>query len=315
MRVVFMGTSEFAVSCLERLVLAQYQVVAVYTRADSPAGRGRRLMSPPVKRAAQDWGLSVVQPDSLDRAEVVEQLAGFRPDVIVVAAYGQILPQAVLDIPGYGCINVHPSLLPRFRGASPVAAAILAGDELTGVSLILMDRGLDTGPVLSRLSVPVSPWDTAGLLTARLSQVGARLLAAALPRWCSGELTAQPQNDAETTCCREIAKRDGEIDWRLSARELWQRVRAFQPWPGGFTMWQGRRLEIVEAMPLHLGLECQAGRVIELTPALKGTAFGVGTGDGILGVLKVKPEGRRAMSAAEFLRGQRQVLGALLSSA
>ena len=167
MRVVFMGTPEFAVPPLEHLLLNQYQVVAVYTQSDKPAGRGRSLASSPVKKAAINWTLPVVQPVSLREAEVVAQLASFHPDVIVVAAFGQVLPQSVLDIPVYGCINIHPSLLPKFRGASPVAAAILAGSEFTGVSLMLMDRGLDTGPVLARAQIPVSAQDTMASLAAK----------------------------------------------------------------------------------------------------------------------------------------------------
>jgi methionyl-tRNA formyltransferase len=315
-RVIFMGTPEFAVPCLEYLILNQYQVVAVYTRPDKPAGRGRSPVSSPVKRLAQSLKLEVVQPASLKSEEVVAQLTGFRPDVIVVAAYGQILPQPVLDIPRYGCINVHPSLLPRFRGASPVSASILAGYEFTGVSIMLMDKGLDSGPVLARAQIPISAQDTTGSLTAKLSQIGARLLLDVLPRWLKGELTPQPQNEAEATCSSPIAKEEGEIDWCLPAIEIWRRVRAFQPWPGCYTKWQGRRLEIVEAVPLPREGSFEVGQVVALTPTIERSeaAFGVCTGDGILGVLTVQLEGKRAMSAAEFLRGQREFIGAILPS-
>ena len=176
MRVIFMGTSEFAIPPLKHLILNKYQVVAVYTQPDKPAGRGRSLVSSPLKRAALAWKLLIVQPVSLKSAEVVAQLAAFHPDVIVVAAFGQILPQSVLNVPGYRCINIHPSLLPRFRGASPVVAAILAGDEFTGVSIMLMDRGLDTGPILARAQIPISTQDTTGSLTAKLSLIAAQLL-------------------------------------------------------------------------------------------------------------------------------------------
>ena len=212
MRVVFLGTPEFAVPCLEHLVLNQYQVVAVYTPPDKPAGRGRTLVAPPLKRAAAGWQLPVVQVAGFKRAGVVAQLAGWQPDVIVVFAYGQILPQSVLDIPRYGCINIHPSLLPRFRGAAPVAAAILAGDEFAGVSIMLMDRGLDTGPVLSRAQIPVSRQDTTGSLTAKLSQMAARLLQEVLVHWVRGEINPRPQNEAEATYCKPISKEEGEID-------------------------------------------------------------------------------------------------------
>ena len=309
MRVIFMGTPEFAVFPLESLVLHQYQVVAVYTQPDKPAGRGQSLVSPPVKRTALSWNLPVVQPASLKQAETVAKLAEFRPDVIVVAAFGQILPQAVLDIPAYGCINIHPSLLPKYRGASPVAATILAGDELSGISIMLMDAGVDTGPVLARAAVSISPRDNTGSLGVKLSLVAARLLQEVLARWFRHEITPQPQNEDEATYCGPISREAGVIDWNQSARETWLRVRAFNPWPGCYTTWRGKKLKIVEAMPLPGGAS-KVGEVVDLDK--KAVAFGVQTGAGILGVSKVQLEGKRAMPAPEFLRGQREIIGAVL---
>jgi len=313
---VFMGTSEFAILPLEHLVLNQYQVVAVYTQPDKPAGRGRSLASPPVKRAALTWNLPLEQPLSLKKTEAVEKLAGFHPDVIVVAAFGQILPPSVLEIPRYGCINIHPSLLPRWRGASPVTAAILAGDEFTGVSIMLLDRGMDTGPVLARGQIPIAAQDTTGSLTTRLALIAAGLLQEVLVRYLRGELKPQPQDEAEATYCSQISKEEGEIDWHLPAIDIWRRVRAFQPWPGCYTSWLGKRLEIIEAVPMPGETTLEAGRVVALVPTTgeAKAAFGVSTGDGILGVVKVQLEGKRAMSAAEFLRGQRQFIGARLPS-
>ncbi len=310
MRLLFMGTPEFAVTQLEHLILNQYQVVAVYTPPDKPAGRDRSPIFSPVKKAALTRKLPVVQPVSLKSAEAVAQLAEFHPDIIVVAAFGQILPPSVLGIPRYGCLNIHPSLLPRFRGASPVAAAILAGDEFTGVSIMLMDSGLDTGPILARATVSISPLDTTGTLMGKLSLVGARLLQEVLVRWTGGEITPQPQNEAEATYSAPLTKEMGEIDWQLPAVDIWRRVRAFQPWPGGYTGWHGKRLEIIEAVPLAGKEALAAGRVVALDK--EGAAFGVHTGAGVLGVLKVKLEGKRAMTAAEFVRGQRQLIGAIL---
>jgi len=310
LKVLFIGTPEFAVTPLEYLTINQYQVVAVCTQPDKLAGRGRSLVPPPVKKAALAWNLPVVQPVSLKKADVVAQLADLHPDVIVVAAFGQILPQSVLDIPAYGCINIHPSLLPRHRGASPVTAAILAGDEFTGVSIMLMDSGLDTGPVLARAPISISPQDTTGSLTGKLSLTAAHLIQEVLIRWSRGEVTPQPQNEAEATYSQPITKEDGEIDWQLSAVDIWRRVRAFQPWPGCFTGWQGKRLEIIEAVPLPGEGDFEVGQVVALSKGR--AAFGVGTGDGVLGVLKVQLEGKRAMPAAEFLRGQRQFIGAVL---
>ena len=314
MRVVFMGSPEFAVLPLEHLILNGYHIPAVYTQPDRPAGRGCGLSPSPVKRAAERLSLSVVQPDSLQKMEVVSELASFQPDVIVVAAFGQILPRSVLDVPRCGCINLHPSLLPRFRGASPVASAILAGEEFTGVSIMLMDEGLDTGPVLARAQIPISGWDTTGSLTAKLSRLSAQLLLSVLPPWVRGKLSPQPQEESRVSYCRPISKKDGEIDWRLSAVDIWRRVRAFHPWPGCYTSWRGRQLRIIEAVPVYEGSGTAAGRVVALMPT-GGTgkpAFGVGTGEAVLGVLRVQLEGRRAMSAADFLKGQRELVGAQL---
>ncbi len=314
MRVIFMGTPEFAVPSLDHLILNKYQIVAVYTQPDKPAGRGRSMVPLPVKKAAMTWKLPVVQPVSLKRAEVVAQLADFHPDVIVVAAFGQVLPQSVLDIPNYGCINIHPSLLPRFRGASPIVAAILAGDEFTGVSIMLMDQGLDTGPILARGQIPISPQDTAGSLTDKLSLVAAQLLQEVLVCWLKGELTPKPQNEAEATYSSPISKEEGEIDWHLTAIDIWRRVRAFHPWPGCYTTWRGKQLKITEAVPLPEEGAFEVGQVVALSNGVgeSNAAFGINTGDGILGVLKVQLEGKRAMSAAEFFRGQRQFIGAIL---
>ncbi len=307
-----MGTPEFAVPSLEHLILNQYQVVAVYTQPDKTAGRGRSLVSSPVKRAAINWKLPVVQPVSFKETEVVAQLTALRSDVIVVAAFGQILPQAVLDIPTYGCINIHPSLLPKFRGASPVAATILAGSDFTGVSIMLMEKGLDTGPVLARAQISISARDTTGSLTAKLSLIAAQLLQEVLPCWSRGELAPQPQDEAEATYCGTITKEEGEIDWHLSAVDIWRRVRAFHPWPGCYTRWQGRQLKIIEAVPLPGERALEVGQVVALNKG--GAVLGVNTGDGVLGILRVQVEGKRAMSADEFLRGQRQFIGAILPS-
>ncbi len=311
MRVVFMGSPQFAVPPLEYLVLGGYEVAAVYTQPDRTGGRGRALVASPAKQAALALGLRVVQPASLKEAAAVEQLAGFNPDLIVVAAFGQILPKSVLSLPRLGCLNVHPSLLPRFRGASPVAAAILAGDEFSGVSIILLDEGMDSGPVLARAKIPVSARDTTASLTDKLSLLGARLLGEVLVGWTRGELSPQPQDEATASYCSPITKEEGEIDWRLSALEIWRRVRAFYPWPGCYTRWRGKTLKIIEAVPLPQAKTAKAGEVVALT---SGAGFGIGTGDGTLSVLKVQLEGKQELSAAEFLRGQRDFVGAVLPS-
>jgi len=314
LRVIFMGTPEFAVHPLESLVINQYEVVAVYTQPDKPAGRGRAMVSSPLKGVALDYELPVVQPAGFKGPEVVAQLADLHPDVIIVAAYGHILPKAVLDIPTYGCINIHPSLLPKYRGVSPVAAAILAGDEFTGVSIMLMDEGVDTGPVLARAQIPISVRDTTGSLTARLSVIAAQLLLEVLTCRSGDGLKPRPQDEDGATYSGPISREEGEVDWSLSAVEIWRRVRAFQPWPGCYTRWRGKQLKIIEAVPMPGEGALETGRVIALNPEVERSEapFGICTGDGILGVLRVQLEGKRAMSAAEFLRGQRQFIGAIL---
>lgn len=307
-----MGTPEFALPALEHLVLNHYQVVAVYTQPDKPSGRERSPQPSFVKRAALDRMLPVVQPVSFKVKETVAQLASWQPDVIVVAAFGQILPPAVLDIPTYGCLNLHPSLLPEFRGAAPVAGAILAGKEFSGVSLMLMDKGMDTGPLLARAQIPISAQDTTGSLTAKLSLIAAQLLLEVLPGWVKGELTPRPQDEAGASYTEMLDKSAGEIDWCLPGLDIWRKVRAFQPWPGCYTRWQGKQLKIIEAAPLPGEKGGEVGQVIALEKA--GAAFGIITGDGVLGINQVQIEGKRVMSAAEFLRGQRQFLGAVLPS-
>ncbi len=309
MRVVFMGSPGFAVPSLQYLVSAGYEIAAVYTQPDRAGGRGRGLTISPVKQAAAALGLTVVQPQSLKAPEAVEKLAGYKPDVIVVAAFGQLLPKVVLELPSLGCLNVHPSLLPRFRGASPVAAAILAGDVFTGVSIMLLDEGMDSGPLLARAQVAIADSDTTASLGEKLSLVGAGLLGEALVGWIRGELKPQPQDEAKASYCQPINKDEGEIDWKLSAIEIWRQVRAFYPWPGSYTQWRGKTLKIIEAVPLSPQTSAKAGEVVALD-----SGFGIGTGDGALNILRVQLEGKQALAAADFLRGQRDFIGVVLPS-
>lgn len=315
MRIVFMGSPEFAVPSLEYLVEDGYEVMAVYTQPDRPAGRGRQLILSPVKQAAQTLGLKVIQPEKLRAPEIVAELAGMQPDAIVVAAYGQILPKTVLDIPRFGCINVHPSLLPRHRGASPVVATILGGDEFAGVTVMLMDAGMDTGPILTRSQIPVTGQDTTGTLTEKLSLIGARMVLEVIPHLVHSELHPRPQNNNEATYSAQVTKEEGEINWLIPAAEIWRRLRAFQPWPGAYSFWEGKRLEIQSGLPLPKPEQPPpAGTVVDLRPLNGKAAFGVVTGDGVLGVGTVQLAGKKAMSAADFLRGQPGILGAKLPS-
>ncbi|MBI2851948.1 MAG: methionyl-tRNA formyltransferase [Chloroflexi bacterium] len=310
MRVVFMGTPWFAVPALEYLVRNGHDVVAVYTQPDKAAGRGKALSVSPVKKAAGELGLPLVQPAGFKKTETVARLASFKPEAIIVVAFGKILPASVLAIPPRGCLNVHPSLLPKFRGPSPIASALLYGSDFTGVSILLLDEGVDSGPVLARAQVTILPHDTAGSLTEKLSLVGAQLLIDVLPRWAHGDIIPQPQDSSQATYTQPFKKADGEINWALTAVGIWWRVRALSPWPGSYTTWDGKQLKILEAVPFPAEKNAEIGHVVPLYTGE--AAFGVGTGSGVLGVVKVQLEGRRAMSSAEFLRGHKDFIGAVL---
>jgi methionyl-tRNA formyltransferase len=308
MRIVFMGTPEFAVTPLEFLMLNRSGVVAVYTQPDKEAGRGRLLVVSPVKSVALKWKLPLYQPVDFKSIEERERLIALKPDVIVVAAFGQILPQSILGIPRRSCLNIHPSLLPKYRGVSPVPAAILNGDEFTGVSVMILDKGVDTGPVLVQAQASINGWDTTTTLTEKLSRIGAQLLIEVLPRWIQGKVVPQKQDNTQVTYTHMIDKEAGVIDWLKSATDLWRQVKAYLPWPGSYTRWQGKQLKIIEALPLE-GQADAPGRVVSLAGEV---AFGVETGSGILGILRVQMEGKRVMTGGEFLRGQRQLIGAIL---
>jgi len=313
MRIVFMGTPEFSVPPLEYLIRSEYQVVGVYSQPDRPTGRGRMLEQSPVKNMALAHGLEVFQPARLRNPDDVQCLAALKPDLILVAAFGQILPQSVLDIPPFGCLNIHPSLLPRYRGATPIPSAILGGDNETGVTIMLMDAGMDTGHIISQIIVGLEPQDTTESLTGRLAQAGVRLLGETLPLWFDRSLKPQPQDGSKVTYTSPIAKEDGVINWQMSAEEISRRVRAFYPWPGCYTWWQGKLLKLLEAVPLHKNKDLLPGKVVALAsdqPAV----VGVETGDGILGLLRVQLEGKRALTAAEFLLGQRTFVGSTLGN-
>ncbi len=303
-----MGTPEFSVPNLGALVSSGFQVVAVYTQPDRKAGRGQQVISPPVKQFAVSNGLQVVQIEKFKDTGTVETLAAFSPDLIVVAAFGLLLPPEVLNVPKFGCLNVHPSLLPRHRGASPIAGAILSGDEITGVTIMIMDAGMDTGPILSQIKQPVSDEDTTGSLESKLAVLGAKLLVETIPQWIERRIKPQPQDDSQATYTRIIKKEEGEIDWQLSTQELWRRIRAFDPWPGSYTHWKGRRLKLIKVVPLHVGKSREPGKVVAL-PSAAAAAVGVQTEDGVLGLVTVQLEGKRELPAAEFARGQHDFIG------
>ena len=310
MRIVFMGSPSPAIYPLEALAGSGHQVVGVYTQPDKLAGRGRRPEQSPVKRAAIKLGLTVLQPESLRRDDTQEQLASLEPDVIVVAAYGKLLPPQVLNLPSLGCLNLHPSLLPKYRGPSPVASALLDGATATGVTIILLDEGMDTGPILSQKEMSVDQDSTTETLTTRLFQEGSILLMEILPHWERGGIVPQPQDNSRASVTRRLSKEDGEIDWRLSAEDIWRRSKAYYPWPGTYTYWKGKRLKIGEGSPAEDGAAGEAGTVVILPT--KGLA--VLTGGGPFLVNRLQLEGRKAVKSEEFLKGYPDVVGSCLPS-
>lgn len=302
LRIVFMGTPELAAASLQALLASpQFQVVGVVTQPDQPKGRGLKLQPSPVKQIAQHDGLPVLQPLRAREENFIRELAALKPELIAVAAYGQILPKTILDLPRWGCLNVHTSLLPKYRGAAPIQHAILNGDSETGVTIMKMDAGLDTGDILAQETTPIQPGDNSETLHDLLAEIGARLLARVIPDFISGNIHPQPQPSEAATYAPKIKKQDGRIDWTQPARMIWNRVRAMVPWPGAFTHLAGTPqpllLKIWEAEASER--QGQAGSILQ---ADKGGIV-IGCGSGALRVLSLQREGGRRMNAAEFLAG------------
>ncbi len=318
MRIVFMGTPNYAVPALQAILQAEnLKVVGVYTPPDRPRGRGLPLEMSPVKALALARDLPVFQPPSLRPQSTQTELASLKPDLILVAAYGKLLPPGVLTLPPAGCLNLHPSLLPRYRGPSPVVAAILNGDEQTGVSLMLLDAGMDTGPVLSQQKLTLAGAETAGTLTAELFRLGADLFLRSLPDWTAGSLKAVPQDEALATVTRKLTRADGQADWTLPATDLERRLRAFTPWPGLTTHWQGKPLRLLAATPLDDAgalVKASGGKPGQVVPLpIPDLPIGVVAGRGILALKRVQMAGRRAANAADFRRGYPGIIGSQLT--
>ncbi|HET6595538.1 MAG TPA: methionyl-tRNA formyltransferase [Anaerolineales bacterium] len=292
-----MGSPDFALPIL-RALADRYDVVGVGTQPDRASGRGRELKAPPVKKLALELGIPVMQPEKLRQPEAMEQLQGWHPDLIVVAAFGQILRKDVLELPRYGCINVHASLLPRWRGAAPINAAILHGDEQTGVTIMKMDVGLDTGPMLSQRSIRLTQADTAGSVFEKLSTLGADLLIETLPQYLSGELEPIPQPEEGVTYAPMLKKEEGKLNFNQDAHELERRVRAFNPWPGAFMDFDGMLLKVHRAR-VETG-EASVGQrlIVQNQPA-------IGARGGLLLLEEVQPAGKKSMSGRSFLAGVR----------
>lgn len=313
MRIVFMGTPGFAVPSLHKLLDAGYEVAAVVSQPDRPKGRKKVLTPPPVKEAALARGIPVLQPARMRSPEAVAEIEALRPDLIVTAAYGQILPKAVLDQPRLGCINVHGSLLPKYRGGAPIQRAIINGERVTGVTIMYMAEGLDTGDMISRVEVPIGPDDTSGTLFEKLSLAGAELLMRTLPSIADGTAQAVPQNEEEATYAPNLTREDERIDWSRSAEAIRNQVRGLVPFAGAFTYWNGEVLKVwaCRAAADKRGSGGEPGTVA----AAGADGLFVQTGEVVLQVLEVQPAGKKAMPAAEWLKGVRLPEGTVLGGA
>ena len=297
LRIVFAGTPDFAVPALDALQAAGHEIAGVYTQPDRPAGRGQTLNESPVKRRAVELGLPLEQPATLRTPEAAADLAAYRPELMVVVAYGLILPPAILGVPRLGCWNIHASLLPRWRGAAPIQRAILAGDTTTGITIMQMDAGLDTGPMLLVRPLPIGARDNGGQLHDRLAALGAESIVAAVEQFVAGRLAAVRQPDEGATYAAKIRKPEAIVDWRQSSVQIDRQVRAFNPWPVAETRWQGQQLRIWEAESVAADGDGEPGRVLEAA----GGRLLVVAGEGTLQLHRVPLAGRRAMTAAEFL--------------
>ncbi len=304
LRVAFFGTPQFAVPTLDALLHSSHHVVGVVTQPDRPRGRGQQVSEAPVKARAVEAGVAVLQPTRLKADEFLDAFRAWKADIGVVAAYGRLLPQVLLDIPPHGLLNVHASLLPAWRGASPIQRAVLAGDPVSGVTIMRVVLALDAGPMLAKVTVPVAPDDTSGSLETKLSLAGAPLLVDVIDRLARGEHVEEaPQDDALATLAPRLEKQEGLVDWSRPAHEIERHVRGMQPWPGAFTFVDGQRLVIREsAVGEATAADAQPGTGVDAD----GDAVLIACGDGrSLRVVRVQPEGRRAMTAREWLQGRR----------
>lgn len=283
-KIIFFGTSEFAVPILEKLVKSSYNVISVITTPDRPVGRKQEITPPPIKQAALEQKLTVLQPDKMD--EIQSKVSEINPDLIILAAYGKIISANTLSIPQFGCLNLHPSLLPKYRGASPIQTAILNGDQSTGISIMLMDARLDHGPIVAQKKIIIAPKENGQTLEKKLAQEAAILLIEILPKYLQGKIQPKPQEDAQATFTKTLKREDGQIDWKQSAREIEQKVRAFYPWPGTWTHIDGQRVKIIRAKAVD-----------------KEENATLPTGQGFLLLEKVQPAGKQQMTGQDFFRG------------
>ena len=313
MRIVFMGTPEFAVPSLEALLSSSETVVGVVTQPDRPKGRGHDIASSPIKSLAQRAGLPILQPVKMKDPAFLEALQAWKADLIAVTAFGRILPQVILDLPPHGCFNVHGSLLPKYRGAGPIQWAVINDERETGITTMLMDAGMDTGPMLLQERVAIGPEETAGELAVRLAAIGGRLLVETIERLKAGTVTPQPQDHSQATLAPMLKKEDGLIDWTLGATQIANRIRGLSPWPGAYTYFKNDRWTIwhAAAEPGQGTAQTAAGTLVEAGKA----GLVVTTGQGVLRILELQAANSRRMEAREYIAGHPLASGSRLSSA
>ena len=307
MRIIFMGTPDFSVPTLETLVNSRHEVVAVVTQPDKPKGRGGAVQMPPVKETALKYNIPVYQPVRAKNPEFVEEMRALNPDAMVVIAFGQILPRELLDIPKYGCINIHASLLPAYRGAAPIQWAVINGDKETGITTMMMDVGMDTGDMLEKAVIALDEKETGGSLFDRLSLMGGDLILSTLEKAENGTLVRTPQDHEKATYVKKIPKTLGDIDWSMDAVSIERLIRGLNPWPSAYTRWNGRMLKIWDAEALPSESDAGCGAVL----AASGSDLMVQTGDGVLKINSVQLEGKKRMDTAAFLRGYQVETGCM----
>ncbi|EGL54306.1 methionyl-tRNA formyltransferase [Methylophaga thalassica] len=305
MRIIFAGTPAFAAETLKALINTEHEICAVYTQPDRPAGRGRKLTASPVKQLALEHNIPVEQPLNFKTDDAIQTLAGYQADLMIVVAYGLLLPQVVLDTPKLGCINVHASLLPRWRGAAPIQRAILAGDKESGVCIMQMEAGLDTGPVLSEARCPITEEDTAQVLHDRLAILGATTLVETLKDIEQRQRNAKPQNDDLTSYASKLDKKEADIDWQLSAQDILRKINAFNPWPVAQTIWHDAIFRIWRAQLVKEETRQPAGQIIKVDKV----GIDVATGDGVIRITELQLPGKRAMSVQDFLNANTMKVG------
>lgn len=314
-RVVFMGTPAFAVPTLQRLLESEFSVVGVVCQPDRPKGRGQKITWGPIKELAMAQDIPVIQPEKMKASSLMETLQGWNPDVIVVAAFGRILPKAILDLPPHRCLNVHGSLLPKYRGAAPIQWAVMNGETETGITIMLMDEGMDTGDILRQSRMPIGPEDTAGDMAPRLAELGGTLLVQTLGDWLQGKIHPQPQEEEKATMAPLLTKEEGRIDWTQSARVLAHRIRGLSPWPGGYTFYRGERWGVWKVRIPSQGDASSApgtqvpGTVVQVSKS----SLTVQTGEGVLDILEIQPANKKRMAMGDYLTGHTIERGTIFS--